>query len=106
MTFPRWGDRGCSQNRLYGPLEINFQKICVAKEQNIPLHSQIKAFFSYKDILRGGAEVARRAHNPKAVSSNLAPATTKSPVQSAGDSFFFEAGMLVCRTGGKKVRSE
>ncbi len=28
-----------------------------------------------KHILRGGAEVARRAHNPKVASSNLAPAT-------------------------------
>ena len=28
-----------------------------------------------KNILRGGAVVARRAHNPKVVSSNLAPAT-------------------------------
>ncbi len=27
------------------------------------------------NILRGGAEVARRAHNPKVASSNLAPAT-------------------------------
>ncbi len=27
--------------------------------------------------LRGGAEVARRAHNPKVASSNLAPATRK-----------------------------
>jgi len=30
-----------------------------------------------KNILRGGAEVARWAHNPKVVSSNLAPATGK-----------------------------
>jgi hypothetical protein len=29
-------------------------------------------------ILRGGAVVARWAHNPKAASSNLAPATEKS----------------------------
>ena len=29
-------------------------------------------------ILRGGAVVARWAHNPKAASSNLAPATRKS----------------------------
>ncbi len=28
-----------------------------------------------QDILRGGAVVARRAHNPKVVSSSLAPAT-------------------------------
>ncbi len=28
-----------------------------------------------KNILRGGAVVARWAHNPKVVSSNLAPAT-------------------------------
>ena len=27
--------------------------------------------------MRGGAEVARRAHNPKVISSNLVPATTK-----------------------------
>jgi hypothetical protein len=38
------------------------------------LHSQIRRSFSYKNILRGGAEVARWAHNPKAVGSNPAPA--------------------------------
>ncbi len=30
-----------------------------------------------KDILRGGAEVARWAHNPKVIGSNPVPATTK-----------------------------
>ncbi len=30
-----------------------------------------------KDILRGGAVVARRAHNPKVVGSNPAPATKR-----------------------------
>ena len=33
----------------------------------------------FKGILRGGAVVARRAHNPKVVSSNLAPATKPKP---------------------------
>ncbi len=32
----------------------------------------------FEGILRGGAVVARRAHNPKVVGSNPAPATTKS----------------------------
>ncbi len=32
-------------------------------------------FLKIKNILRGGAVVARWAHNPKVVSSNLAPAT-------------------------------
>lgn len=34
--------------------------------------------------MRDGAVVARRAHNPEAVSSNLAPATQKNATQMSG----------------------
>ncbi len=47
-------------------------------------------FCTLINILRGGAEVARRAHNPKVASSNLAPATknnqTRFPFE---DGFFY-----------------
>ena len=82
-------------------------KVCLTKEQNIPLHSQIETFILYKDILRGGAEVARWAHNPKAVGSNPAPATTESPAHCAGDFCFFGGCKLVCRSAEKaKIHSE
>ncbi len=38
----------------------------------------------HQDTLRGGAEVARRAHNPKVVGSNPAPATNKRLSESDG----------------------
>ena len=52
---------------------------------------RIASSFETKNILRDGAEVARWAHNPKVVSSNLAPATTK-PVNFIG---FFYAQKLM-----------
>ena len=43
------------------------------------------------DISRGGAGVARRAHNPKVVGSNPAPATSRVPRHafSRVEAFFF-----------------
>ena len=52
-------------------------------------------FFKGLNTLRGGAEVARWAHNPKVVSSNLAPATTKPHTKVWG--FLFCTGCkLIC----------
>ena len=48
--------------------------VCFTKKQIISLHSQNKD----KKILRGGAVVARWAHNPKAGGSNPPPATDMS----------------------------
>jgi hypothetical protein len=42
-----------------------------------------------KDILRGGAVVARRAHNPKAVGSSPAPATKKKHLRNLVLFFFY-----------------
>ena len=36
-----------------------------------------QTYYHYQDILRGGAVVARWAHNPKVVGSSPAPATRK-----------------------------
>ena len=41
-----------------------------------------------KTILRGGAVVARRAHNPKVVGSSPAPATRKKRLSDNGSLFF------------------
>jgi hypothetical protein len=45
--------------------------------------------FTFAPILRGGAEVARWAHNPKVIGSNPVPATTKPQHEVLG--FFFSA---------------
>ena len=55
-----------------------------ANEQNIPLQSKI--------TVRGGAEVARWAHNPKVVGSNPAPATQEKPLADKLTVFLFLNG--------------
>lgn len=66
---------------------------CLAKKQNISLHSQIDLKQS-KNILRGGAVVARWAHNPKVISSNLVPATKKNQHKRAGFLFLYAPSLL------------
>ncbi len=44
----------------------------------------------WQNTLRGGAVVARRAHNPKVVGSNPAPATSKTQAWPTGRAFLFQ----------------
>ena|GEM_PF-1161116 len=61
----------------------------------------IKTKIGYKNILRGGAVVARRAHNPKVISSSLVPATKESQTLSARHSIEYKnilrGGAVVAR---------
>ncbi len=60
----------------------------------------------FKGILRGGAVVARRAHNPKVIGSNPVPATkNKSLVRSAGLFLLYRApSLLECEGIEEKAR--
>ncbi len=70
-------------------------RICIFP---IPLHSQTRK------ILRGGAVVARWAHNPKVVGSSPASATKKAS-EYLGCLYFFRYGNTKCRIkAGEKDR--
>ena len=56
------------------------------------------------DLVRGGAVVARWAHNPKVVGSNPAPATKTNSLQDVSPAFFVFASTELVRglAGAKK----
>ena len=79
---------------------------CLAKKQNISLHSQID-LKQAKNILRGGAVVARWAHNPKVSGSNPVPATTENLTRKCGV-FYLEQGanLFAAEVKNKKAQAQ
>ena len=52
-----------------------FMLVCDKRKKNLVETKKKCNFATSKTTMRDGAEVARRAHNPKVVGSNPAPAT-------------------------------
>jgi hypothetical protein len=62
----------------------------VYKERKYIFASELKEYYLPKNIVRDRAGVARWAHNPKVGSSNLPPATRKTPPKAkASGGFIF-----------------
>ena len=76
--------------------------IFAARITNLPRYKQQR----YENISRGGAEVARWAHNPKVIGSNPIPATTEPWHESAGVFLFpTRPQSLLCRPRRKKKKT-